>query len=178
MTHLLLKSKLLNYAYMLHLWDEEIATLRAQVAEANRSSTPQNTPPSPTQTQASAHVTLDAVQRMITESMRAHHMQSQYAMRPGYMKPYPPEVDLVPLLPNYRQPQFTKFHGNGSPHEHIAHFLAACQDTAWNLSGPLLLRQFVQTLSGPAFSWYSKLAPGSITTWEQMNARSLSPALP
>lgn len=82
------------------------------------------------------------------------------------MKPYPTEVDLVPFPPNYRQPQFTKFNGNGSPHEHIAHFLATCQDTA--LSGPLLLRQFVQTLSGPAFTWYSKLAPASITTWEQM----------
>lgn len=31
-----------------------------------------------------------------------------------------------------------------------------------------MLRQFVQTLSGPAFTWYSKLAPGSIRTWEQM----------
>jgi hypothetical protein len=26
----------------------------------------------------------------------------------------------------------------------------------------------VQTLSGPAFTWYSKLASGSIKTWEQM----------
>jgi hypothetical protein len=26
----------------------------------------------------------------------------------------------------------------------------------------------VQALSGPAFTWYSKLAPGSIRTWEQM----------
>lgn len=35
--------------------------------------------------------------------------------------------------------------------------------------GPLLLRQFVQTLSRPAFTWCTcKLAPASITTWEQM----------
>lgn len=87
-------------------------------------------------------------------------------MRPGYVKPYPPDVDLVPFPNNYRQPQFSKFNGTGSPHEHVAHFLAACQDTANN--GALLLRQFVQTLSGPAFTWYSKLAPGSIRTWEQM----------
>jgi hypothetical protein len=44
--------------------------------------------------------------------------------------------------------------------------LAACQDTAHN--GALLLQKFVQTLSGPSFSWYSKLAPGSIKTWEQI----------
>src|SRR6266508_1414233 len=87
-------------------------------------------------------------------------------MRPGYGKPYPPDVDLVPFPANYRQPQFSKFNGGGSPHEHIAHFLAACQDTAQN--GALLLRQFVQTLSGPAFTWYSKFPPSSIRTWEQM----------
>jgi len=73
---------------------------------------------------------------------------------------------MVPFPNNYRQPQFSKFNGTGSPHEHVAHFLAACQDTTHN--GALLLRQFVQTLSGPAFTWYSKLAPGSIRTWEQM----------
>ena len=87
-------------------------------------------------------------------------------MRPGYVKPYPPEIDVVPFPANYRQPQFSKFNGTGSPHEHVAHFLAACQDTAHNSA--LLLRQFVQTLSGPAFTWYSKLAPGSVTSWEQM----------
>uniref|UniRef100_J3MFE1 Retrotransposon gag domain-containing protein n=1 Tax=Oryza brachyantha TaxID=4533 RepID=J3MFE1_ORYBR len=85
---------------------------------------------------------------------------------PRYVKPYPPDVDLVPFPNNYRQPQFSKFNGTGSLHEHVAHFLAACQDTANN--GALLLRQFVQTLSGLAFTWYSKLAPGSIKTWEQM----------
>jgi hypothetical protein len=103
---------------------------------------------------------------MISEGVKAQYMQTHYSMRPGYVKPYPPEVDMVPFPDNYRQPQFTKFNGTGSPHEHVAHFLAACQDTAHN--GALLLRQFVQTLSGPAFTWYSKLAPGSIRTWEQM----------
>ena len=98
-THLLLKSKLLNYAYMLHLWDEEIATLSDGPKLRKQTVLPLHKIHHhlPLKPDASAHVTLDAVQRMITESMRAHHMQSQYAMRPGYMKPYPPEVDLVPL---------------------------------------------------------------------------------
>jgi hypothetical protein len=73
---------------------------------------------------------------------------------------------MVPFPGIYQQPQLRKFNGSGSPHEHVAHFLAACQVTAHN--GALLLSQFVQTLSGPAFTWYSKLAPGSIRTWEQM----------
>lgn len=61
-----LEEQIASLRNMLTIWDEEIATLRAQVAEANRFSTPQNTPPSLTQTQASAPVTLDAVQPMIT----------------------------------------------------------------------------------------------------------------
>lgn len=56
------------------------------------------------------------------------------------MKFYPSEFDPVPLLPNYRQCLFTKLHGNGSPHKHIAHLMATCQDTALTLSEPLLLR--------------------------------------
>ena len=88
-----------------------------------------------------AGLNLEAIQRMIAEGVKSQLMQTQYSMRPGYVKPYPPDVDLVPFPTNYRQPQFSKFNGSGSPHEHIAHFLAACQDTANN--GALLLRQFV-----------------------------------
>ena len=109
---------------------------------------------------------MEAIQRMISEGVRAQCMQTHYSMRPGYVKPYPPEVDMVPFPNNYRQPQFSKFNGTGSPHEHVAPFFAACQDTSHN--GALLLWQFVQTLSGPTFTWYSKLAPGCIKTWEQM----------
>jgi hypothetical protein len=44
---------------------------------------------------------------------------------------------MVPFPGIYQQPQFRKFNGSGSPHEHVAHFLAACQVTAHN--GALLL---------------------------------------
>jgi hypothetical protein len=115
---------------------------------------------------AYATISLEAIQRMIAEGVKAQYMQTHYSMWPGYVKSYPPEVDMVPFPSIYRHPQFIKFNGSGSPHEHVAHFLAACQDTTHN--GALPLRQFMQTLSGPAFTWYSKLAPGSIRTWEQM----------
>ena len=146
--------------------EEELATLNEQVANArhngNDASASQNGPPP----RPPSEISLENIQRMISEYVKAQYMQTHYSMRPGYVKPYPPEVDMVPFPNNYRQPQFTKFNGTGSPHEHVAHFLAACQDTAHN--GALLLHQFVQTLSGLAFTWYSKLAPGSIRTWEQM----------
>jgi hypothetical protein len=115
---------------------------------------------------ASAPISLEAIQRMIAEGVKAQYMQTHYSIQLGYVKPYSPEVDMVPFPNNYHQPQFSKFNRSESPHEHVTHFLAACQDTTHN--GALLLRQFVQTLSGPAFTWYSKLAPGSIRTSEQM----------
>ena len=146
--------------------EEELAALREQVANTRNHTNDVNTSTSHNGPHHQPEITLEAIQRMILEGVKAQYMQTHYSMRPGYVKPYPPEVDMVPFPNNYRQPQFSKFNGTRSPHEHVAHFLAACQDTTHN--GALLLRQFVQTLSGPAFTWYSKLAPGSIRTWEQM----------
>ena len=146
--------------------EEELAALRELVANTRNRTNDVNASTSHNGPHHQPEITLEAIQRMISEGVKAQYMQTHYSMRPGYVKPYPPEVDMVPFPNNYRQSQFSKFNGTGSPHEHVAHFLAACQDTAHN--GALLLRQFVQTLSGPAFTWYSKLAPGSIRTWEQM----------
>ncbi|TVU51241.1 hypothetical protein EJB05_02652, partial [Eragrostis curvula] len=154
--------------------ENELATLRQQMAadnarrERERNAAMSQGSHQPT---SSPQISPEAIQRMIAEGVKAQYMQTHYSMRPGYMKPYPPEIDMVPFPTNYRQPQFSKFNGTGAPHEHVAHFLAACQDTSHN--GALLLRQFVQTLSGPAFTWYSKLAPGSIRTWEEMQAAFL-----
>jgi hypothetical protein len=146
--------------------EDELVALRARTANNTGSEAERNASSGRNNDQGGQGLSLEAVQKMIAEGLKAQYMQTHYSMRPGYVKPYPPDVDLVPFPANYRQPQFSKFSGGGSPHEHIAHFLAACQDTAQN--GALLLRQFVQTLSGPAFTWYSKLPPSSIKTWEQM----------
>jgi len=143
-----------------------LAALREQMANNASRGNDGTSAQSQSSHQVAPAISMEAIQRMISEGVRAQYMQTHYSMRPGYVKPYPPEVDMVPFPNNYRQPQFSKFNGTGSPHEHVAHFLAACQDTSHN--GALLLRQFVQTLSGPAFTWYSKFAPGSIRTWEQM----------
>ncbi|KAK1616645.1 hypothetical protein QYE76_022162 [Lolium multiflorum] len=146
--------------------DDELAALRNKMSDNLNKSSEGHGGASTSNQPGGAALSLEAIQRMIAEGVKTQLMQNHHSMRPGYVKPYPPDVDLVPFPSNYRQPQFSKFNGSGSPHEHIAHFLAACQDTAHN--GALLLRQFVQTLSGPAFTWYSKLAPSSIKTWEQM----------
>jgi hypothetical protein len=86
----------------------------------------------------------------------------------GYNKPYPSEYDLTPLPPKYRLPEFTKFNGSegSSSIEHISRYLA--QLGMISLSDPLRVHFFSQSLTGPAFGWYTSLSPDSIRTWKQL----------
>ena len=73
----------------------------------------------------------------------------------------------------YQKLSFDKFDGlSGSPQEHLAHFYSACGETSQ--SDPLLVRQFVQSLKGSAFTWYTQLEPGSILTWDDMQRAFLA----
>jgi hypothetical protein len=98
-------------------------------------------------------------------------LKDQFGMLPrrrviGYTKPYPSEYDLIPLLPKYRLPEFTKFSGaeGSSSIEHVSRYLA--QLGMISVSDPLRVRFFSQSLTGPAFGWYTSLGPDSIRTWK------------
>ena len=54
----------------------------------------------------------------------------------------------------------------------MAHFYSACGETALNDS--LLIRQFVQSLKGAAFTWYTQLQPGSLHTWDDLQRAFLA----
>jgi hypothetical protein len=86
----------------------------------------------------------------------------------GYTKLYPSDYDLIPLPPKYRLPEFTKFSGSegSSSIEHVSRYLA--QLGMISLSDPLRVRFFSQSLTGPAFGWYTSLGPDSIRTWKQL----------
>jgi hypothetical protein len=86
----------------------------------------------------------------------------------GYTKPYPSDYDLLPLPPKYRLPEFTKFNGSegSSSNEHVSRYLA--QLGIISVSDPLWVRFFSQSLTGPAFGWYTSLGPDSIRTWKQL----------
>ncbi|KAK1629774.1 hypothetical protein QYE76_004089 [Lolium multiflorum] len=77
----------------------------------------------------------------------------------GYSKPYPNEYDLIPLPPKYRLPDFTKFSGSegSSSIEHVSRYLA--QLGMVSASDQLRVRFFSQSLTGPAFGWYTSLPP-------------------
>jgi hypothetical protein len=86
----------------------------------------------------------------------------------GYTKPYPSDYDLIPLPPKYRLPEFTKFNGSEGSRsiEHVSRYLA--QLGMISVSDPLRVRFFSQSLTGPAFGWYTSLGPDSICTWKQL----------
>jgi hypothetical protein len=86
----------------------------------------------------------------------------------GYTKPYPSDYDLIPLPPKYRLPEFTKFSGaeGSSSIEHVSRYLA--QLGMISVSDPLRVRFFSQSLTGPAFGWYTSLGPDSIRTRKQL----------
>jgi hypothetical protein len=84
----------------------------------------------------------------------------------GYTKSYPSDYDLIRLPPKYRLPEFTKFNGpeGSSSIEHVSQYLA--QLGMISVSDPLRVRFFSQSLTGPAFGWYTSLGPDSIRTWK------------
>jgi hypothetical protein len=86
----------------------------------------------------------------------------------GYTKPYPSDYDLIPLPPKYRLSEFTKFNGSegSSSIEHVSRYLV--QLGMISVSDPLRVRFFPQSLTGPAFRWYTSLGPDSIRTWKQL----------
>jgi hypothetical protein len=99
-------------------------------------------------------------------------LRDQFSILPkrraiGHTKPYPSDYDLIPLPPNYRLPEFTKFSGaeGSSSIEHMSWYLA--QLGMISVLDPLRVRFFSQSLIGPAFGWYTSLGPDSIHTWKQ-----------
>lgn len=72
---------------------------------------------------------------------------------------------LSPFLQDMHAPSLGSLMGKYALRkEDLAHLILACGDTANN--GSLLLRQFVQTLTGAAFVWYARLLPpDSIKYW-------------
>ncbi|MQL92254.1 hypothetical protein Taro_024877 [Colocasia esculenta] len=87
-----------------------------------------------------------------------------------YKVPYPVH-HLFKKLPTEhpKVPKFSKSNGDGSPHEHIAHYTSIMGELATEES--YLLRYFSTSLTGPAFQWYARLKPNSIVGWEDMQRK-------
>ena len=69
----------------------------------------------------------------------------------------------------FRSQQFDE---RGNSKQHIAHFVETCNNAGTERD--LLVKQFVRSLRGNAFDWYTNLEPESIDSWEQMEREFLN----
>ncbi|KAK4390155.1 hypothetical protein Sango_2078800 [Sesamum angolense] len=83
-----------------------------------------------------------------------------------YSKPYTPRIDSLKMPMGYQPPKFQQFDGKGYPKQHVAHFVETCNNAG--TYGDHLVKQFVRSLKGNAFDWYTDLEAGSINGWEHL----------
>ena len=72
----------------------------------------------------------------------------------------------------YQPPKFQQFDGKGNPKQHIAHFIETCNNAGTD--GDRLVKQFVRSLKGTAFDWYTDLDAESIDSWDQLEDEFLN----
>ena len=89
-----------------------------------------------------------------------------------YSKPYTKRIDSLRMPPGYQPPKFQQFDRKGNPKQHVTHFVETCNHVG--MDGDLLTKQFVRSLRGNAFDWYTNLEPESIDGWEQMEREFLN----
>ncbi|CAA0817210.1 Unknown protein, partial [Striga hermonthica] len=89
-----------------------------------------------------------------------------------YSKPYTQRIDSLKMSIGYQPPKFQPFDGKGSPKQHVAHFIETCNDAG--TYGDRLVKQFVRSLKGNAFEWYTNLEANSIDSWEQLEQEFLN----
>ena len=73
---------------------------------------------------------------------------------------------------NYQPPKFQQFEGKGNPRQHVAHFVETCNNA--DTYRDLMVKQFLRSLKGNVFDWYTDLAPGSVDSWNQMEREFLN----
>ncbi|XP_031115614.1 uncharacterized protein LOC116019514 [Ipomoea triloba] len=89
-----------------------------------------------------------------------------------YSKPYTQRIEDLKMPVGYQPPTFQQFDGKGNPRQHIAHFVETCNDAG--TYGDLLVKQFVRSLKGTAFNWYTDLESGCIDSWHDMEREFLT----
>ena len=152
--------------------DAQIAELMARISSHEQESREERVRTNVEGQSSGPPISPQDIKNLVAQGIREFQL-SQNPPVLGYRKPYPVHYDAVPFPAGYQRPIFDKFDGlHGSPHEHLAHFYSACGETTLNYA--LLIRQFVQSLKGSAFTWYTQLQPGSIQTWDDLQRAFLS----
>nr|XP_009589561.1 uncharacterized protein LOC104086917 [Nicotiana tomentosiformis] len=90
----------------------------------------------------------------------------------AYVKPYTARIDSLKMPAGYQPPKFQQFDGKGNPKQHIAHFVETCNNAG--TYGDYLVKQFVCSLKGNSFDWYTDLKAGFINSWKQLEHELLN----
>ena len=112
-----------------------------------------------------ASLSIQQLQDIIIDTIRAQYGGSSTSSL-TYSKPYTKRIDNIRMPNWYQTPKFLHFNGKGNPKQHIAHFVETCENA--RTQEGLLVKQFVCSLKGNAFDWYTDLEPESIDSWEQL----------
>ncbi|XP_068309711.1 uncharacterized protein [Pyrus communis] len=72
----------------------------------------------------------------------------------------------------YQSPKFIQFDGKGNAKQHVAHFIETCNNAG--KEEDYLVKQFVHSLKGNAFDWYTDLELESINSWDQLEREFLN----
>ncbi|RWW88059.1 hypothetical protein BHE74_00003080 [Ensete ventricosum] len=104
------------------------------------------------------HQRLDEVQKDVLKSKGEIGESSKGG------SPFTLEIQDKPLPANFRLPTLELYDGSCDPTEHIATFHA--QMALYDTSYALMCRAFSTTLRGPARTWYCRLKPASISSFD------------
>ncbi|KAM1512695.1 hypothetical protein ACFX1Z_024226 [Malus domestica] len=116
-------------------------------------------------------LSIQQLQEMITNTIKAQYEWSSHTSL-FYSKPYSKKIDALKMPRGYQPPKFMQFDGKGNPKQHVAHFVETCNNAG--TEGDYLAKQFVRSLKGNAFEWYTDLEPESIKSWEQLEREFLN----
>ncbi|RZR88920.1 hypothetical protein BHM03_00016564 [Ensete ventricosum] len=106
------------------------------------------------------HQRLDEVQKEVLKSREKVGESSKGGSS------FTPEIQSKPLPGTFRLPALEPYDGSGDPTEHIATFRA--QMALYDTSEALMCRAFPTTLRGSAKTWYSRLKPASIPSFDSL----------
>ncbi|XP_070662809.1 uncharacterized protein [Malus domestica] len=116
-------------------------------------------------------LSIQQLQEMITNTIKAQYEGSSHTSL-FCSKPYSKKIDALKMPKGYQPPKFMQFDEKGNSKQHVAHFVETYNNTGTD--GDYLAKQFVRSLKGNAFEWYTDLEPESINNWEQLEREFLN----
>ncbi|KAK3012129.1 hypothetical protein RJ639_012518 [Escallonia herrerae] len=113
----------------------------------------------------SASLTIQQLQDMIASTIKAKNGGPSCDTL-MHSKPYTKRTDNMRMPVGYQLPKFQQFDGKGNPRQHVIHFIETYNYVG--TEGDLLVKQFIRSLKGNSFDWYTDLEPELINCWEEM----------